>query len=193
MIDDMNFTTDWVSSQADTWMTLLGDFVGKPTKALEVGVFEGHSSQWWLKNILTHPESSLYAIDPWIHKSRDNMHALKQDPIHGPKFKFDGRPGEIAMADLIARGQAGTFDFVYLDGGKEAHSVMEQSVLAWMLLKPGGIAIWDDYRWKWTEGCLAPKPIHPPGIGIDAFVAAYEDFAEEIHRGWQLAMKKLAN
>lgn len=193
MIDDMIFTTDWVTAQADTWKSLLGDFIGNPTKALEVGVFEGRSSQWWLKNILTHSESSLYAIDPWIHKSQDNMLTLKEDPIHGPKFKFDGRTGQVAMADLIARGQSGTFDFVYLDGGKEAHSVMEQSVLAWLLLKPGGIAIWDDYRWKWTEGCACAKPIHPPGIAIDAFVAAYADFAEEIHRGWQLAMRKLAN
>jgi len=193
MIDDMIFTTDWVTSQTDTWGSLLGHHVGKPARGLEIGVFEGRSSQWWLKNILTHPDSTLYAIDPWIHKSQDNMLTLKADPVHGPKFQFDGRSGQVAMADLIARGQSGTFDFVYLDGGKEAHSVMEQSVLAWLLLKPGGIAIWDDYRWQWTEGCTSPKPVHPPGIAIDAFAAAYVDFSEEIHRGWQLAMKKLVN
>lgn len=193
MIDDMIFTTDWVTNQEGTWRELLGHLIDTPARGLEIGVFEGRSSQWWLKNILTHPEASLYAIDPWIVKSQDNMLTLKADPVHGPKFKFDGRPGQIAMADLIARGQSGTFDFVYLDGGKEAHVVMEQSVLAWMLLKPGGIAIWDDYRWQWTEGCTSPKPVHPPGPGIDAFAAAYVDFAEEIHRGWQLAMKKLAN
>lgn len=193
MIEDMEFSSDWVSRHGDVWHRLLAPLVGTPAKGLEIGVFEGRSSQWWLKNILTHSEASLYAIDPWIVKSQENTLALKEDPVHGPKFKFDGRPGQIAMADLIARGQSGTFDFVYLDGGKEAHVVMEQSVLAWMLLKPGGIAIWDDYRWQWTEGCTSPKPVHPPGPGIDAFIAAYVDFAEEIHRGWQLAMKKLAN
>ena len=179
MIDDMIFTTDWVTNQESAWRELIGHLIDTPARGLEVGVFEGRSSQWWLKNILTHSESSLYAIDPWIHKSQDNMLTLKEDPLHGPKFKFDGRPGQVAMADLIARGQSGTFDFVYLDGGKEAHSVMEQSVLAWMLLKPGGIAIWDDYRWQWTEDCTSPKPVHPPGIAVDAFIAAYADFAEE--------------
>jgi predicted O-methyltransferase YrrM len=193
MIDDMIFTTDWVSWQAHTWRSLLGNFIGRPTKALEVGVYEGRSSQRWLMDILTHPDSSLYAIDPWVEKSRENVLALKADPIHGPKFTFDGRPGQIAMADLIARGQSGTFDFVYLDGGKEAHAVLEQSVLAWMLLKPGGIAIWDDYRWQWTEGCTSEKPVQPPAVGIDAFVAAYAGFSLELHRGWQLAMRKLAN
>lgn len=193
MIDDMIFTTDWVTNQEGTWRELLGHLIDTPARGLEVGVFEGRSSQWWLKNILTHPGASLYAIDPWEAKSRENILRLKSDPIHGPKFKFDGRRGQRALADLIASGQSGTFDFVYLDGGKEAHSVLEQSVLAWLLLKPGGVAIWDDYRWQWTEGCTCPNPVHPPGIAIDAFVAAYADFAAEIHRGWQLAMKKLAD
>ena len=193
MIDEMTFTTDWVTNQEGSWRELLGHLVGTPARGLEAGVFEGRSSQWWLKNLLTHPDASLYAMDPWIEKSRENVALIQADPVHGPKFTFDGRRGQVAMADLIARGQSGTFDFVYLDCGKEAHSVLEQSVLAWLLLKPGGIAIWDDYRWRWADGRTEQKPVHPPSIAIDAFVAAYADFAEEIHRGWQLAMKKLAN
>lgn len=193
MIDDMVFTTDWVTSQADAWRGLLGHLVGKPARGLEVGVFEGRSSQWWLRNILTDPAARLYAIDPWVAKSADNIARLQADPEHGPRFQFDGRTGQVAMADLIAKGQSGTFDFVYLDGGKEAHQVMEQSVLGWMLLKPGGIAIWDDYRWEWTEGCASPKPLHPPKLAIDSFVSAYAGFSECILRGWQLAMRKLSN
>lgn len=193
MIDDMVFTTDWVTNQEGVWRELLGHLIDTPARGLEVGVYEGRSSKKWLTDILTHPESSLYAIDPWVEKSRENVARIKADPVHGPKFTFDGRPGQVAMADLIARGHSRTFDFVYLDGGKEAHSVLEQSVLAWMLLKPGGIAIWDDYRWQWTEGCTSPKPVHPPGPGIDAFVAAYAGFSLELHRGWQLAMKKTAD
>jgi predicted O-methyltransferase YrrM len=192
MIDDMTFTTDWVTGQAETWRKLLDHLIFRPSRGLEVGVFEGRSTQWWLKNILIHPGSSLYAIDPWVEKSRENLAQIHADPTHGPKLTFDGRAGQVAMADIIARGQSGTFDFVYLDGGKEAHVVMEQSVLAWILLKPGGIAIWDDYRWQWTEGCTSPRPLHPPAPAIDAFIAAYAGFSEELHRGWQLALRKLA-
>lgn len=190
MIDEMQFTEDWVTNQAGTWRKLLGHLVPGPARGLEIGVFEGRSTQWWLKNILIHPQSSLYAIDPWVEKSRENIARIKSDPVQGPKFTFDGRPAQVALADLIAQGQSGTFDFVYIDGGKEAHLVMEQSVLAWLLLKPGGIAIWDDYRWQWTEGCTSPKPVHPPHVAINAFVVAYTDFSEELHRGWQLAMRK---
>ena len=193
MIDDMVFTDDWVSGHAEVWRGLLGHLAGVPAKGLEVGVYEGRSSQWWLKNILADPGSTLLAVDPWVDKSAANVALLKADPVHGPKFSFDPRPGQVAMADLVARGQSGTFDFVYLDGGKEAHRVLEQSVLAWLLLKPGGIAVWDDYLWKWTEGCSSPRPVHPPGPGIDAFAAAYAGFAEELHRGWQVAMRKLAD
>ena len=191
MIDDMVFTTDWVTHQESFWRKRLSHLVGKPARALEIGVFEGRSSQWWMKNILTHPESSLYAIDPWIQKSQDNMRAIKEDPAHGPKFKFDGRTGQVAMADLIARGQSGTFDFVYLDGGKEAYQVMEHSVLAWMLLKPGGVAIWDDYRWQWTEGCNCPKPLNPPALAVDAFRSAYSGFYDQLEKGWQVSARKI--
>jgi predicted O-methyltransferase YrrM len=191
MIDDMTFTTDWVTAHAQTWRRLLGHLVPGPARGLEVGVFEGHSTQWWLQNILVHPGSILYAIDPYVEKSRENLIHLKSDPIHGQKFTFDGRAGQVAMADLIARGQSNTFDFAYLDGSKEAHKVMESSVLAWMLLKPGGIAIWDDYRWEWTEGCASPKPLHPPKLAIDSFISTYAGFSERIHQGWQIAMKKL--
>jgi predicted O-methyltransferase YrrM len=193
MIGDMTFTTDWVTHQAENWRGILGHLVGKPARGLEVGVFEGRSTQWWLQNILTNPASRLYAIDPWVSKSAANIALLQVDPEHGPRFQFDGRAGQVAMADLIARGQSQTFDFAYLDGGKEAHQVMEQSVLAWMLLKPGGIAIWDDYAWEWTEGCPSAKPLHPPKLAIDNFISTYAGYSECIHSGWQIAMKKLKN
>lgn len=193
MIEDMQFTSDWVTSKDSLWRGLLGHLAGKPARGLEIGVFEGRSSQWWLLNILDHPGSSLVAIDPWVAKSEENVARLKADPVHGPKFTFVGRPGQKAMADLLSQGQAGSFDFAYVDGGKEAHLVLEQSVLAWMLLKPGGVMIWDDYRWEWTEGCVSPKPESPPKIGIDAFLSAYAGFHEELHRDWQIAAKKTRN
>lgn len=192
MIEEMTFSADcdWVSNHGDVWRGLLGHLVDTPARGLEIGVFEGRSTQWWLLNILVHPGSSLYAIDPWVSKSEENIRAVKSDPRHGGRLHFDGRAGQIAMAQLLAEGHGCTFDFVYLDGGKEAHCVLEQSVLAWMLLKPGGIAIWDDYRWQWKEGCTSPKPHTPPGPAIDAFLATYGGFAQEIHRGWQIAATK---
>jgi hypothetical protein len=34
-----------------------------PTKALEVGSFEGRSALWMLENLLTHPDSTLTVVD----------------------------------------------------------------------------------------------------------------------------------
>lgn len=190
MIDDMVFTSDWVTSHAAKWTELLGHLRDAPARGLEIGVFEGRSSQWWLKNILTHPQSRLVAIDPWREKSAANRDFLRADPTHGHRYEYHGWPAQLIMARELSH-SAGVYDFVYLDGGKEAARVMEQSVLAWMLLKPGGVLIWDDYAWTWEASTGGPKPVLPPAAAIDAFLSAYAPELEVIGQGWQVAVRKI--
>jgi predicted O-methyltransferase YrrM len=88
------------------------------------------------------------------------------------------------------------FDIIYIDGSHRAKDVLQDSVLAWPLLRPGGILIWDDYQW------CPDDPKYPtwdvPGPSIDAFLAAYrreltqlEESPRMHHHGWQIAVQKV--
>ena len=50
---------------------------------VEIGIYEGASSCWWSDNLLEHPESRLYCIDPFLgnieyQQARENFPTLHQ-------------------------------------------------------------------------------------------------------------------
>jgi hypothetical protein len=54
----VNFTEDWTTPHAELWMKHLGHLRGIPdSHAIEIGSFEGKSTIWFLKNILTDERS----------------------------------------------------------------------------------------------------------------------------------------
>ena len=78
-----------------------------------------------------------------------------------------------AMATMIAAGQLQSFDLIYIDGSHEAPDVLADAVLAFQLLRPGGVMIFDDYLWSMhrpgtQDVLLMPKP------AIDAFMNIYQ-------------------
>lgn len=190
MIEGMQFTEgcDWTAAHTTNWSKWLGHLVDTPCLGLEVGVFEARSSAWFLERVCTHPSSHLFAVDPWAVKSEANRAAIKRSP-HGARFSFFGMDAERLLATW-RQYPTGRYDFIYLDGAKEAAKVLEHTVLAWPLLKPGGILIWDDYLWQWNERCQTRQPEIPPGPGIDAFLAAYAPQMEIVGQGWQVAVRK---
>lgn len=190
MIEGLKFSADcdWTTCHAEHWRTWLAEFIGAPCVGLEVGVFEGRSSAWFLEHICTHRLSRLVAIDPWAAKSHDNRLAIAESG-HGLRYQFHPDQAE----DLLSQWHRGgfRFDWIYLDGAKEAARVVEQSVLSWRMLRPGGVLIWDDYQWQWTETCKSIRPSIPPGPAIDAFLAFYAGELELIAKGWQVAVRKI--
>ncbi|WP_352557743.1 class I SAM-dependent methyltransferase [Mesorhizobium caraganae] len=68
---------------------------------------------------------------------------------------------DFSLRALIRLRQAGAeFDLVYVDGCHERESVMMDSVLAWGMLKLGGMLIWDDYTdYKGRQGQLGTSHV----------------------------------
>ena len=51
------------------------------------------------------------------------------------------------------------FDFIYIDADHTASGVLDDAVMAWQHLNPGGIMAFDDFNWKHEKGKLyEPKP-----------------------------------
>ena len=45
------------------WDKFLYNFVGKKINIMEIGAYEGEATSWFLKNLMSHKESVIYAID----------------------------------------------------------------------------------------------------------------------------------
>jgi hypothetical protein len=81
----------------------------------------------------------------------------------------------------IVRGESGvelhkfpcepTFDFVYIDGSHYSKDVLEDAILSWRLVKPGGIIIFDDFTWT-TNGDFSD--LRGPRTGIEAFAHIFK-------------------
>ena len=77
------------------------------------------------------------------------------------------------------------FDFIYIDGSHIAKDVLTDACMAWPLLKPKGLMVFDDYMWG------SPRDIlHRPKLAIDAFTNLFAEEAEIIHAGYQLVVRK---
>ena len=77
------------------------------------------------------------------------------------------------------------YDFIYIDGSHIAKDVLTDACMAWPLLKPKGIMVFDDYMWGNPRDIL-----HRPKPAIDAFTNIFAEEAEIVHVGYQLVVRK---
>jgi hypothetical protein len=183
------FTEDWFTRHIPVWESLLATVAGKPIQALEIGVFEGRSAVWLLDSILTHPDASLTWIDTFggsrEHAGVDLSGLETRFRANVARFGSKVR-GHVGRSQSVLRGVAEEqFDWIYIDGSHEAADVLADAVLAWPLLKPGGLMGFDDYGWR-----VFPQPEHWPGLAIDAFLYCMRGKFTEVHRGYQVWLRK---
>ena len=77
---------------------------------------------------------------------------------------------------FLAHTAEANFDFIYIDGDHTSAQVMEDAILAWRALKPGGIMAFDDYGWHVAGKSL----IETPAPAIDFFLILRGESAEKI-------------
>ena len=112
-------------------------------KTLEIGVFTGYSS---LAVALALPDDGrIIACDvseEWTAIAKRYWREA------GVEHKIDLRLRSAlqTLDDLIARGQAGSFDFAFIDADKENYSHYYERCLA--LIRPGGLIAVDNVLWS---------------------------------------------
>ena len=149
----------------------------RPWTFVEVGSYEGSSAWWIMQNLLLCPESRLYCIDAWADgHGGDERYQLFQNNIG----ELAGRDqievirdwSQNALRQLLARGiQA---DFLYIDGGHDAPTVLRDLVTGFDLVKKSGIVICDDYLWD-DPAWGGNRTLGRPKIAVDAFTTIYAD------------------
>ncbi len=158
------FTTDW-SQSIEHWPELLARYAGEPDlRFLEIGCYEGRTTLWLLEHVLTAPDATITVVDPFpMDGQRDRFNRNVMPYLEAGKVRvWPYRSGDIL--DKLAHD---TFDFAYIDGDHTAQAVLADAVLAWPLLKPGALMVFDDYWWP------EKRALESPGIAVDSFAACY--------------------
>lgn len=181
------FTNQWFAIAAkENWDQIFPQL--KPRKILEVGSYEGASTCYCIRtlsNLVDHLE--LHCVDTWEggieHKkggaAEVNMQEIEQRfrrnieiEIQNIQFpvaiNIHKERSATALTKLIATGRSGFFDFIYIDGSHQAPDVLTDAILAFQLLRIGGVIAFDDYLWS-EHAVLQRDPLRSPKIAIDAF------------------------
>jgi len=152
---------------------------------LEIGSYEGRASCWMLENML--PESGvLTCVDHFYcalnieERFRNNINQVKK-PAQKVEILVD--PSYYALGCLIA--QKRLYDFIYVDADHSATGALTDAVMAFRLLEPGGIMLFDDYMFNEVS-----NHHDRPKMSLDAFVNMFINEIEVIFVNYQLAIRK---
>jgi hypothetical protein len=183
---DYRFNEDWFTHNIPLWAGLLQPYMGKPgVRYLEVGLWEGRSFVWMLDHVLTDPGSHATGIDIEVLDSL--LHNIELSGATDRVTTLEGS-SQIVLRTIPPESQ----DLIYIDASHISADVLEDMVLSWRLLKPGGLMILDDYRWNGSRNAADP-PLSDdllPRIAIDAFISANRNVAIVVLKGYQVALRK---
>lgn len=193
---------DWTSRYTPIWERAFAHLgmVGSPgLRFLEIGCCEGRSTIWFLEHVLTDPTSTIEVIDTF-DGSPEFVHVPELDTAGlGERFRANLAPWAERVtvhqgpsrrelcALLLNAGCHEAFDFVYVDGSHHQVDTLTDGVLAWPLVRPGGLMIFDDavYAFQLSDGT-----IHRPRIGINAFMSAFVGQYDIVIEGAQMGLVK---
>jgi predicted O-methyltransferase YrrM len=208
-MSEYQFTKDWFGWAPPVWEQLI-PMLPERKKFLEIGSFEGRSTVWIVENMME-DGGFIDCIDTWqggeehgtedmdsVEKRFDqNVALLKAKFPKREAVKLKGSSVSVLAGNMCVAGnihedlEGGdydnkeTYDFIYIDGSHIAKDVLTDACMAWPLLKPKGIMVFDDYVWGDPRDIL-----HRPKVAIDAFTNIFAEEVEVIHVGYQLVVRK---
>lgn len=193
---DKDFSVDWVSAHLAIWGALFEPDRKAVTRILEVGSWEGRSAVFFLNFF---PSSQITCIDTFAGTPAELDQKVLIEGARVCEARFDANTAAFGLRVRKIKGRSAreldrlieeneSFDLIYVDGDHARDAVLVDSLLAWQLLKPGGILIWDDYKW----GPKKPEYMRP-GPAIDQFVALYRGAISIIHSGYQFIVRRTAD
>lgn len=175
---------------SSNWMPLIPVPAG-PCKILEIGCYHGANVCSLMKTYATHEKSEIHCVDPWFDYEGYSEYKEKQptnftlflrnvsklDPQDIQKLYFYRALSE----DAIPKFQDETFDIIFIDGNHETKYILEDAVLSFKKLKPGGWIVFDDMQCDIVQKSVkAFYSFYAPYFG-QFFVHEGQCFAQKIH------------
>jgi predicted O-methyltransferase YrrM len=166
-----------IAPEQGQFMALLVQLMGA-TKALEVGVFTGYSA---LSVALAMPEhGQIVACDV---SEEFTAIARRYWEMAGVTDKIDLRiaPAVETLDQLLAEGQAETFDFAFIDADKSNYGLYYERAL--QLVRPGGLILIDNVLWS---GRVADGQVQ------DTRTEAIRAFNRKLHEDQRVTLSMVA-
>jgi predicted O-methyltransferase YrrM len=195
------FSEDWFSHnipQLIEALKLVGWNSGAPHTIVEIGCHEGRSSLWMLSNLLSHPESRLYSIDPfvsseddpdWGERHFDTYRANIAEHPDAHKVVLSREKSCDGLRQLLNNGVRA--NLIYVDGAHDAASVLTDLTMAYQLANIGALIVCDDYLKEAQDG---RDILDTPKLAIDAFANVFRRKVKILvgQRVYQLVFQKVA-
>jgi predicted O-methyltransferase YrrM len=157
-----------IGPEQGAFMGMIAALMGA-REIVEFGTFTGYSS---LAMALGAPEARITAVDinaEWT--AIGQRHWEKAGVASRITLRLDG--GAAAIADLLGKGRANTFDLAFIDADKTGYDAYYEGALK--LLRPGGLVMIDNVLWDGDVADLAKKDADTEAIrALNAKVRADE-------------------
>lgn len=155
---------------------------------LEIGCFEGLSTTYFIDNFLSKSDSKITCIDPFLlYSENDHITILNHVQIRNfffniSKSAFPEKVQYLGLtSDQFFEVNKKKYNFIYLDGMHTKEQIPKDIINSWDSILIDGIIWMDDYLGD--HGKL--KKI------FDKTIESLKGDYKVIHRGYQLAIKKL--
>ena len=209
---ETTFNVDWTTPALLNLVKIRS--VLKHTNAiLEIGAYEGRTSCWMLKNMLSET-GSITCIDPFLRLDCEpfslsvEKNKLQDEDERKRRFLtntslskkslqtvrlLEGRSYQM-LSKLIQ--EDATFDFIYIDGNHTVEAVISDAVMSFGLLKTGGIMLFDDYlldpKVNWFYQNQPDDIDNSVKLAVDYFLHMFKKHVEFIplKNSYQLAVLK---
>ncbi len=155
------------------FLNLLVRLIGAK-KTLEVGVFMGYSSTWVALGLPA--DGKIIACDVSEDYTTRARRTWKESGVTD-RIELRLGPALETLDSLIAEGEAGTFDFAFIDADKENYENYYERAL--VLLRPGGLAAIDNVLW---DGRVIDPADHDSGT------EAIRNFNRKLHADSRIAL-----
>ena len=149
-----HFSNNWFSIHEEHWQRHLIPWAKNKgmIHILEIGAYEGRSACWMLDNLMHHPESRLTCIDMWVSQPDKPWSSDMEGVFETFKknIAITGKSEQVTILkgdskEILEEMSGQLFDLIYIDADHSTKGAYLDTMLAFSLLKPGGITIWDDY------------------------------------------------
>lgn len=130
-----------ISPEQGQFMRLLAELIGA-RRALEIGVFTGYSST--CVALALPDDGKLIACDVSEEYTSVARRYWRRAGVEG-RIDLELRPALETLDRLLAAGQAGSFDFAFVDADKENYAAYYERCV--QLLRRGGLMAIDNVLW----------------------------------------------
>ncbi|MEO0375288.1 MAG: class I SAM-dependent methyltransferase [Cyanobacteria bacterium P01_A01_bin.17] len=166
-----------ISPDQGQFMALLVKLIGAQ-KILEIGTFTGYSALWMA---LALPANGTLITCDIREEVREYGPSYWQAAGVADKIDLRIAPALDTLDKLLADGQAGTFDFAFIDADKTNYPHYYEKCLK--LLRPGGLIAIDNVLWS---GAVADPEKNDPDT------VALRDLNQLLHRDDRIELSMLA-